>query len=122
MTAKILHGKPIADAIKTEIKADVADLREVHGFAPCLAVVRVGDHPASAVYVGNKLKTTEELGLTSIHHHLPAETESEELLALVQSLNENDDVDGILVQLPLPAHIDESVILELMDPKKDVDG
>lgn len=122
MTAKILSGKPIADAIKTEIKAEVADLREIYSFAPCLAVVRVGDDPASAVYVGSKLKTTEELGLTSIHHHLPAETKNDELLALVQSLNENDDVDGILVQLPLPAHIDESAILELIDPKKDVDG
>ena len=122
MTAKILNGRPIAEAIKMEIKSEIADLREVHGFAPCLAVVRVGDDPASAVYVGNKLNTTEELGLTSIHHHLPAETKNEELLALVQSLNENDDVDGILVQLPLPTQIDESAILELIDPKKDVDG
>lgn len=122
MTAKILNGKPIAEAIKTEIKAEVADLCEIHSFAPCLAVVRVGDDPASAVYVGNKVNTTEELGLTSIYHHLPAETKNEELLALVQSLNENDDVDGILVQLPLPAHIDESSILELIDPGKDVDG
>jgi len=122
MTAKILNGKPIADAIKSEISAEVARLREIHGFAPCLAVVRVGDDPASAVYVGNKLKTTEELGLTSIHHHLPAETKNEELLALIRTLNENDDVDGILVQLPLPTQIDESAILELIDPKKDVDG
>jgi len=122
MTAKILNGKPIAEAIKTEIKAEVSDLREIHSFAPCLAVVRVGEDPASAVYVGNKLRTTEELGLTSIHHHLPTETKSEELFALVRSLNENDDVDGILVQLPLPEHIDESAILELIDPRKDVDG
>ena len=93
-----------------------------HGFRPCLAVVRVGDDPASAVYVGNKVKTSEELGLASIHHHLPEETEHAELLELVRSLNENDDVDGILVQLPLPPQIDESEILEAIDPEKDVDG
>ncbi|MFL6466994.1 MAG: bifunctional 5,10-methylenetetrahydrofolate dehydrogenase/5,10-methenyltetrahydrofolate cyclohydrolase [Pyrinomonadaceae bacterium] len=122
MTAKILSGKVIAEAIKTEIKAEVSGLREVHSFAPCLAVVRVGDDPASAVYVGNKVKTTEELGLASIHHHLSAETKSDELLNLVRSLSENDDVDGILVQLPLPSNVDESAVLEAIDPAKDVDG
>jgi methylenetetrahydrofolate dehydrogenase (NADP+)/methenyltetrahydrofolate cyclohydrolase len=122
MTAKLLSGKPIADAIKAEAAAEVSDLREVHGFAPCLAVVRVGDDPASAVYVGNKVKTSEEIGLVSIHHHLPSETTNQELLSLVAELNQNDDVDGILVQLPLPPHINENEVLESIDPEKDVDG
>ena len=122
MAAKILGGKEIAEAIKAEIRAEIVDLSEVHGFVPCLAVVRVGDDPASAVYVGNKVKTTEELGLASIHHHLPAAIEHSELLELVRSLNERDDVDGILVQLPLPPQVDDSEILEAIDPEKDVDG
>jgi len=122
MAAKILGGKEIADAIKAEIRAEIEDLAEVHGIVPCLAVVRVGDDPASAVYVGNKVKTSEELGLASIHHHLPAAVEHSDLLELVRSLNERDDVDGILVQLPLPPQIDESEILEAIDPEKDVDG
>ena len=122
MTAKLLAGKPIADAIKAEAAGEVSDLREVHGFAPCLAVVRVGDDPASAVYVGNKVKTSEEIGLVSIHHHLPSETTNEELLKIVAELNRNDDVDGILVQLPLPPHINENEVLESIDPEKDVDG
>lgn len=122
MAAKILSGKEIADAIKAELRVEIADLREVHGFAPCLAVVRVGNDPASAVYVGNKVKTSEELGLVSLHHHLPDTTTNDELLELIRSLNANDDVDGILVQLPLPPQIDESEILEAVDPEKDVDG
>ena len=122
MAAKILGGKEIADAIKVEIRTEIEDLAEVHGIVPCLAVVRVGDDPASAVYVGNKVKTSEELGLASIHHHLPAAVEHSDLLELVRSLNERDDVDGILVQLPLPPQIDESEILEAIDPEKDVDG
>ena len=122
MAAKILGGKEIAEAIKAELRAEIVDLSEVHGFVPCLAVVRVGDDPASAVYVGNKMKTTEELGLASIHHHLPAAIEHSELLDLVRSLNDRDDVDGILVQLPLPMQVEESEILEAIDPGKDVDG
>ncbi len=122
MSAKILSGREIADAIKAEIAAEVADISEVHGFSPCLAAVRVGEDAASAVYVGNKIKTTQELGLVSEHRHMPAETTEEELLAVVNELNDNDDVDGILIQLPLPSHIDESRILEAIDPKKDVDG
>lgn len=122
MIAKILSGRPIAEAIKAEVKAEISDLKEVHGFAPCLAVVRVGNDPASAVYVANKIKSAEELGLVSIHHGPPDSIQDEELLHLIESLNDNDDVDGILVQLPLPAHIDESAILEAIDPRKDVDG
>jgi len=122
MAAKILGGREIADAIKAEIRAEIADIAEIHGIVPCLAVVRVGDDPASAVYVGNKVKTTEELGLASIHHHLPAAVEHSDLLELVRTLNGRDDVDGILVQLPLPPQIEESEILEAIDPDKDVDG
>ena len=122
MAAKILSGKAIAEAIKAEVKAEISDLKEIHGFTPCLAVVRVGNDPASAVYVGNKVKTAEELGLVSIHYELPEATQDAELLRLIAELNENDDVDGILVQMPLPSHIDENAILESIDPRKDVDG
>jgi methylenetetrahydrofolate dehydrogenase (NADP+)/methenyltetrahydrofolate cyclohydrolase len=118
MTARILGGKEIADAIKSEVAAEVSGFRT----RPCLAVVRVGDDPASAVYVGNKVKTSEAVGIVSEHHHLPESTSHAELLSLVQSLNGRDDVDGILVQLPLPEHIVEREILEAIDPLKDVDG
>jgi methylenetetrahydrofolate dehydrogenase (NADP+) / methenyltetrahydrofolate cyclohydrolase len=118
MTAKILSGKEIAEAIKREVAGEIENLP----FRPCLAAVRVGDDAASAVYVGNKVKTSHELGLISEHVHLPAETSQEELLAIVENLNERDEVDGILVQLPLPPQIDEKTILEAINPAKDVDG
>ncbi|MEJ7848982.1 MAG: bifunctional methylenetetrahydrofolate dehydrogenase/methenyltetrahydrofolate cyclohydrolase FolD [Pyrinomonadaceae bacterium] len=122
MTAKLLSGKTIADAIKAEVAEEIKSLESAHGFRPCLAVVRVGEEPASAVYVGSKVKTSEELGIISEHHHLPAETSHADLLALVKNLNEREEVDGILVQLPLPAQINSSEILETIDPAKDVDG
>ncbi len=122
MTARLLSGKPIAEAIKAETAAEIAELKEKHGFAPCLAVVRVGEDPASAVYVGNKVKTSEEVGMISEHRHLPATATHEEVAKVVDELNRRDDVDGILVQLPLPSQIDETAILEAIDPKKDVDG
>jgi methylenetetrahydrofolate dehydrogenase (NADP+) / methenyltetrahydrofolate cyclohydrolase len=122
MTARILSGKTIADAIKTEVATEIEALRVSHGLAPCLAVVRVGEDPASAVYVGNKVKTSEAVGIISEHHHLPETVTHTELLDLVRDLNRRDDVDGILVQLPLPAHISEREILEEIDPAKDVDG
>lgn len=118
MTARLLSGKPIAEEIKAEVAAEVAALR----FRPGLAVVRVGEDPASAVYVGSKVKTTEELGMHSEHIHLPAETSGDEILAIVNELNSRDDIDGILVQLPLPGHVNEREILEAIDPVKDVDG
>ncbi|HMS08468.1 MAG TPA: bifunctional 5,10-methylenetetrahydrofolate dehydrogenase/5,10-methenyltetrahydrofolate cyclohydrolase [Pyrinomonadaceae bacterium] len=118
MTARLLSGKPIAEEIKAEVAAEVAALR----FRPGLAVVRVGEDPASAVYVGSKVKTTEELGMHSEHIHLPAETSGDEILAIVKELNSRDDIDGILVQLPLPGHVNEREILEAIDPVKDVDG
>lgn len=118
MTARLLSGKPIAEEIKAEVAAEVAALR----FRPGLAVVRVGEDPASAVYVGSKVKTTEELGMHSEHIHLPAETSGDEILAIVNELNSREDIDGILVQLPLPGHVNEREILEAIDPVKDVDG
>jgi methylenetetrahydrofolate dehydrogenase (NADP+)/methenyltetrahydrofolate cyclohydrolase len=122
MTAQLLSGKVFSEAIKTEVAAEVADIREVHGFSPCLVVVRVGEDPASAVYVGSKVRTAEELGIVSEHMHFPAETSEDEIIAAVRGLNARSDVDGILVQLPLPKHIDEQKVLELIDPEKDVDG
>ncbi len=122
MSARILSGKAIAEAIKAEVAAEVADLKEVHGFAPCLVVVRVGEDPASAVYVGSKVKTAEELGIISEHRHFDADTPKEKIVEAVNELNDRSDVDGILVQLPLPKHIDEREVLELIDPEKDVDG
>ncbi len=118
MTAKILSGAEIAGQIKAEVAETVKNL----DYQPGLTVVRVGEDPASAVYVGSKVKTSEELGIKSEHIHLPAETTQEELLKIVEELNERDDVDGILVQLPLPKHIDENVILVRISPEKDVDG
>lgn len=122
MPAIILSGKPIADVIEAEVEADVKALETDHGFRPCLAAVRVGQDSASEIYVSNKVKTAAELGIISEQHHLPAETSQEELLDLVRDLNANAGVDGILVQLPLPRHIDEREILEAVDPAKDVDG
>ena len=122
MGARILSGKEIAEAIKSEAAAEVDRLGADHGLTPCLAVVRVGDDPASAVYVGNKVKTAEAVGIISEHHHLPDDTSHADLVRIVGELNFRDDVDGILVQLPLPNHVDEREILELIDPAKDVDG
>ena len=122
MTARILSGKVIADLIKSEVASEVSDLREIHGFSPCLVVVRVGEDAASSVYVGSKVRTAEELGIISEHLHFPAETTQEKIIAVVEELNARNDVDGILVQLPLPKHIEEREILERIDPAKDVDG
>ena len=118
MTAKILSGRKIAEAIKQEVAEEIKNL----SFRPCLAVVRVGEDAASAVYVGSKVKTAEELGIISEHHHLAAETSHEELLKIVKDLNNRAEVDGILVQMPLPKQIDEREILEAINPEKDVDG
>lgn len=120
--AEVLDGALVAEQIKREVAEDVARLVEEHGVRPCLAVVRVGEDPASAVYVNSKVSTSETLGLLSEHHALPAETSESELLNLIASLNARDEVDGILVQLPLPRAIDETRVLEAIDPAKDVDG
>ncbi|MEP6923601.1 MAG: bifunctional 5,10-methylenetetrahydrofolate dehydrogenase/5,10-methenyltetrahydrofolate cyclohydrolase [Pyrinomonadaceae bacterium] len=120
--AEILDGAQIAADIKSEVAEEVARLAKKYGFHPCLAVVRVGDDAASEVYVGNKVKTSHELGLISEHHALPVNTSQAELLAIVHDLNERDNVDGILVQLPLPEHLNATEILEAIAPDKDVDG
>jgi len=120
--AELLGGAAIADQIKREVAQDVEKLVAEHQVKPCLAAVRVGDDPASAVYVRNKIRACEEVGIRSEHHALPATTTAAELLELVTSLNTRDDVDGILVQLPLPAGIDDARIIEAIDPAKDVDG
>lgn len=120
--ARILSGREIAEEIKREVAAETAELEKKYDFRPCLAAVRVGDDAASAVYVGNKVKTSKELGLISEHHHLPAEATQQKLLSLIEDLNEREDVDAILVQLPLPPQIDENIVLENINPLKDVDG
>lgn len=122
MSAKILSGKEIAESIKREVAEEVERLKKDHGINPCLVVVRVGEDPASAVYVGNKVKTSQELGIISEHRHLAADVSQEELLRTVEELNGRDDVDGILVQLPLPKGLDEKEILETISAEKDVDG
>ena len=118
MSAEILGGKEVAEAIKQNVAEEVRKL----SFQPCLAVVRVGEDEASAVYVGNKVKTCNELGIKSEHIHLSAETTQTELLEVVNRLNNDENVDGILVQLPLPKQIDEKTILDAVSAEKDVDG
>jgi methylenetetrahydrofolate dehydrogenase (NADP+) / methenyltetrahydrofolate cyclohydrolase len=120
--AELLDGAAIAVQIKQEVARDVEKLVTEHQVRPSLVTVLVGDDPASAVYVRNKIRACEEVGIRSEHHALPATTKLQELTDLVTSLNQRDDVDGILVQLPLPAEIDEARIIEAIDPAKDVDG
>ena len=120
--AAILDGTRVANEIKEEVATAVVHLWEHHGVKPCLAAVRVGDDPASEVYVRNKVKACAEVGIHSEHHALPATTSESELLELIASLNARPDVDGILVQVPLPKGIDEARVLEAIDPDKDVDG
>ena len=120
--AQLLDGAPLAAKIKDQVRADIEQLVRQYAIRPCLAAVRVGDDPASAVYVRNKIRACEEVGIRSEHHALPESTSMLELLDLISSLNARDDVDGILVQLPLPRQIDEAAIIEAVDPSKDVDG
>jgi methylenetetrahydrofolate dehydrogenase (NADP+)/methenyltetrahydrofolate cyclohydrolase len=120
--AELLGGAVIADQIKQEVARDVEKLMAEHQVRPCLATVLIGDDPASAVYVRNKIRACEEVGIRSEHHALPATTSAIALLDLVTSLNTRDEVDGVLVQLPLPTGIDEAKIIEAIDPAKDVDA
>ena len=122
MAAQIIDGKAVASSVREEVSAEAEAFRTRLGRRPGLATVLVGDDPASATYVRNKRKTSVECGIDSIAHELPATTSQRELLALVEQLNARDDADGILVQLPLPAHIDAAAVLDAMDPAKDVDG
>lgn len=121
MSAQVLNGAEVAENIKQRVAARVAELGS-QGIKPGLAAVIVGNNPASQVYVGNKVKTCQALGLHSEKHELPEETTTEELLELVERLNRDDTIDGILVQMPLPTQIDSRRILEAIDPAKDVDG
>lgn len=120
--AELLDGGAIADQIKREVAQEVEQLSLEYQVRPCLAAVRAGDDPASAVYVRNKIRASDEVGIRSEHHALPATTTAIELMDLIASLNKRDDVDGILVQLPLPREIEEMRIIEAIDPAKDVDG
>ncbi len=122
MSAQIIDGKAFAAELRGRIAAQVATLREAGARAPGLAVVLVGDDPASAVYVRNKHKATIAAGMASFEYRLPADTAQDELMALVASLNADPAVDGILVQLPLPPQIDADAVLLTIDPDKDVDG
>ncbi len=121
MGATIIDGKKIAQDIKDELRVKVAALKE-EGKEATLAVVLVGDNPASQVYVRNKKKACEYVGITSLSYELPEDTSEDELLDLIDELNDRRDVDGILVQMPLPAHIDDKKVINAILPEKDVDG
>jgi methylenetetrahydrofolate dehydrogenase (NADP+)/methenyltetrahydrofolate cyclohydrolase len=120
--AKLIDGKLISAQIRSEIKEETSAFIKSHGYAPGLAVVIVGENPASQVYVRNKARACEEVGFYSEVHALPAETTQEALNALVDRLNKDEKIHGILVQLPLPKHLDETEVLLRIDPNKDVDA
>lgn len=118
---QIIDGKVISAQIKDELKKEVARMRK-QGREICLAVIQVGNDPASTVYVRNKKRACEYIGIGSLAYELPEDTSQEDLLELIESLNQNDKVNGILVQLPLPGHIDEDAVIRAISPDKDVDG
>ena len=122
MTAKILDGKALAEEIRGEVATGVAEMQQKHGVTPGLAAVLVGDDPASAIYVRNKRRACDEVGMVSDTFLMPADSTNEQVLARVQALNEDPRFHGILVQLPMPPQIDERQIIESLDPTKDVDG
>ncbi|GAA5070255.1 bifunctional methylenetetrahydrofolate dehydrogenase/methenyltetrahydrofolate cyclohydrolase FolD [Roseibacterium beibuensis] len=122
MTAHIIDGKAFAASVREKVAGHVARLKDGHGITPGLAVVLVGEDPASEVYVRNKGKQTVEVGMASFEHKLPAETSEADLLALIEQLNADPAVHGILVQLPLPGHLDSDLVINSIDPAKDVDG
>ena len=122
MTAKILDGKALAEEIRGEVAAGVAEMQQKHSVIPGLAAVLVGDEPASAIYVRNKRRACEEVGMVSDTFLMPADSTNEQVLARVQALNKDPRFHGILVQLPMPSQIDECLIIESLDPTKDVDG
>jgi methylenetetrahydrofolate dehydrogenase (NADP+)/methenyltetrahydrofolate cyclohydrolase len=119
---KLIDGKAFAEKLLSQVAKDIADLKAKTGKTPGLAVVIVGEDPASQVYVRNKVEKTKAVGMESVHHVLPAETSQTELLALVEKLNKDEAVNGILVQLPLPKQIDEQAVINAISPDKDVDG
>ena len=118
----IINGKEIAQNLRDKLKLEISDLNKKYGKVPGLAVVQVGNVAASSVYVRAKTKNAREVGIEVIDHHLAEETTQNELIDLINNLNKQDNVNGILVQLPLPKHMDEEAILNTIDPKKDADG
>ncbi|MEO8453991.1 MAG: bifunctional methylenetetrahydrofolate dehydrogenase/methenyltetrahydrofolate cyclohydrolase FolD [Sphingomicrobium sp.] len=122
MTARLIDGKAAAQALRERIASEVSRFRASAGRAPGLAVVLVGEHPPSAAYVRSKIKATVEAGMESFEHRLPASATQDELLELIDRLNDDPAVDGILVQFPLPPQIDERVVITRLSPDKDVDG
>ncbi|WP_324753083.1 bifunctional methylenetetrahydrofolate dehydrogenase/methenyltetrahydrofolate cyclohydrolase FolD [Roseovarius sp. Pro17] len=122
MTAQVIDGKAFAAEVRGKVAEHVARLKDKHDLVPGLAVVLVGEDPASQVYVRSKGKQTTEVGMKSVEHKLDVETSQEDLLALIDTLNNDDSINGILVQLPLPKHIDEDLVINSIDPTKDVDG
>jgi len=122
VTATIIDGKAVAAEVRAEIAADVAAFTAAHGFAPGLATILVGDDPASAVYVGGKQRTSAELGMVAVSETLPATAGAEDVAAVIQRLNADPHVHGILLQLPLPGGLSETALTGLIDPAKDVDG
>ena len=122
MTAQLIDGKAFAASVREKVAGHVARLKEENGITPRLAVVLVGEDPASQVYVRSKGKQTVEVGMNSIEHKLDADTPEDKLLALIEELNNDPAVHGILVQLPLPKHLDEDLVINSISPQKDVDG
>tara|TARA_B100001765_G_scaffold196963_1_gene147281 strand:+ start:1483 stop:2379 length:897 start_codon:yes stop_codon:yes gene_type:complete len=122
LTAKILDGKALAEEIRGEVATGVAEMQQKHSVIPGLAAVLVGDDPASAIYVRNKRRACEEVGMVNDTFLMPADSTNEQVLARVQALNKDPRFHGILVQLPMPPQIDERLIIESLDPTKDVDG
>lgn len=122
MAASIIDGKKISEELRIEIAKEVKRITDEGGRAPGLAVIIVGDNPASRIYVNNKKKGCAACGINSFEYALPENAEEKELLALIDELNKNDEIDGILCQLPLPSHIDENKVIDAISPEKDVDG
>ena len=122
MTAQIIDGKAFSAKVREKVAAHVAKLKDEHGITPGLAVVLVGEDPASQVYVRSKGQKTVEAGMNSYEHKLDVDTSEADLLALIDQLNNDPDVHGILVQLPLPKHLDEDLVINSINPEKDVDG
>lgn len=122
MTAQIIDGKAFSASIRTKVAEQTSRLKQTHNITPGLAVVLVGEDPASQVYVRSKCKQTLEVGMNSYEYKLPMETEEAELLTLIDQLNANPDIHGILVQLPLPNHLDEALVINSIDAAKDIDG
>jgi methylenetetrahydrofolate dehydrogenase (NADP+)/methenyltetrahydrofolate cyclohydrolase len=122
LSARVIDGKAVAAAVRERVRAEVAEYAGTAGRAPVLATVLVGEDPASQIYIRNKREACEEVGMGSRHHGLDAGTSEDDLLALVAALGEDEDVDGILVQLPVPDQIDPDRVVAAIDPGKDVDG